>query len=166
MGRRDDATSDWIAQLYDRHAAGLYRYALMVLANREEAADAVHQVFTRLIDGRSDRPEAEQNYLKRAVRNECFSILRGRQRERVLVDSQPLLDVVHAADDRIDDRLMIERALRELPPEQREVVHLKIFEGMTFQDIADLCDESISTIASRYRYAIEKMRILLNVSDE
>jgi RNA polymerase sigma-70 factor (ECF subfamily) len=75
------------------------------------------------------------------------------------------LDALLAADDRIDERLAIERALRELPPEQREVVHLKIFEGMTFQDIANLCDESINTIASRYRYAIEKMRTLLSAGD-
>jgi RNA polymerase sigma-70 factor (ECF subfamily) len=60
---------------------------------------------------------------------------------------------------------MIERALCQLPPERREVVHLKIFEGMTFQDIADLCDESINTVASRYRYAIEKMRALMNAGD-
>ena len=166
MRRRKDATSDWIAQLYDRHAAGLYRYALMVLADREDAADAVHQVFARLAGGQRDRPEAEQNYLKRAVRNECFSMLRSRRRHDPSVDPQPLLDGVHAADDRIDERLTIERALRVLPPEQREVVHLKVFEGMTFQDIADLCDESINTIASRYRYAIEKMRVLLNDSDE
>ena len=45
-----------------------------------------------------------------------------------------------------------------LPAEQREVVHLKVFEGMTFQEIADLCGESINTVASRYRYAIEKLR--------
>ena len=165
MTRQGDEHSDWIALLYDRHAVGLYRYALMVLADPEEAADAVHQVFARLISGQRDRPEAEQNYLKRAVRNECFSMLRSRRRHGPLIDSQRLLDGVHAADDRIDERLMIERALRQLPPEQREVVHLKIFEGMTFQDIADLCDESINTIASRYRYAIEKMRVLLSAGD-
>jgi len=40
-------------------------------------------------------------------------------------------------------------------------VHLKAFEGMTFEEIAALTDESINTIASRYRYAIEKLRASL-----
>jgi RNA polymerase sigma-70 factor (ECF subfamily) len=48
--------------------------------------------------------------------------------------------------------------MRSLPPEQREVVHLKVFEGLTFQEIADLAGESINTVASRYRYALEKLR--------
>jgi len=52
-------------------------------------------------------------------------------------------------------------ALRELPADQREVVHLKAFEGMTFQEIADLTNESVNTIASRYRYAVEKLRARL-----
>jgi RNA polymerase sigma-70 factor (ECF subfamily) len=60
-----------------------------------------------------------------------------------------------------DLRIAIERALRALPPEQREVVHLKAFDGMTFQEIADATGESINTIASRYRYAMEKMRAQL-----
>jgi len=57
----------------------------------------------------------------------------------------------------------IERALLALPAEQREVVHLKIYEGMTLQEIADATGESINTVASRYRYAIEKMRAHLHV---
>ena len=54
-----------------------------------------------------------------------------------------------------------ERALRELPPDQREVVHLKAFEGMTFDEIAAFTNESINTVASRYRYAFEKLRASL-----
>jgi RNA polymerase sigma-70 factor (ECF subfamily) len=57
--------------------------------------------------------------------------------------------------------MVIEEALRTLPPEQREVIHLKLFEGMTFQEIAVITEESINTIASRYRYAIDKLRPLL-----
>ncbi len=48
-------------------------------------------------------------------------------------------------------------AVSQLPPEQAEVVVLKIWEGFTFAEIADLIGESPNTAASRYRYALEKL---------
>jgi RNA polymerase sigma-70 factor (ECF subfamily) len=49
-------------------------------------------------------------------------------------------------------------ALGELPEEQRAVVHLKLWEGLTFEEIADALDISPNTAASRYRYALDKLR--------
>jgi RNA polymerase sigma-70 factor (ECF subfamily) len=56
---------------------------------------------------------------------------------------------------------MLEQAIRDLPPEQREVLHLKAFEGLTFQEVARITAESIDTVGSRYRYALEKLRAVL-----
>jgi RNA polymerase sigma-70 factor (ECF subfamily) len=160
MRRRpaDDGSIDWIGRLYDRFAGGLYRYALMILADPDGAADAVQHVFVAVLSGTGADMEYEERYLRRAVRNECFSLLRQRKRSKFTAVDPPLLEAVAANVDRPDERLALEQALRALPPEQREVVHLKIFEGWTFQEIANLSGDSINTVASRYRYAIEKMR--------
>ena len=160
--RQPNGTREWLGDLYDCHAAALYRYAVMILADREAAADAVQQVFARLAGRSRDRPEIQGNYLKRAIRNECFSMLRARRRKRHAADSQEILEALSAPDDAPDERLAIQRALLRLPPDQREVVHLKVFEGLTLQEIAVFTGDSINTIASRYRYALEKMRTLLN----
>jgi RNA polymerase sigma-70 factor (ECF subfamily) len=159
--RRPHGTREWLGDLYDRHAAALYRYAVMILADREAAADAVQQVFTRLVD-RRDRPQIEANYLRRAIRNECFSMLRARRRASQAADSHDILEAISAPNDVPEERLAIQAALLALPADQREVVHLKMFEGLTFQEIAELTGESINTIASRYRYALEKMRAQFN----
>ena len=45
--------------------------------------------------------------------------------------------------------------------EQREVVHLHVFEGLTFQEVADAVGASINTVAGRYRYALAHMRAVL-----
>jgi len=137
----------------------LYRYALMVLADPAAAADVVQAVFVALLR-HGIYPDSGERYLRRAVRNECFSALR-RRRHDLLADATPILEAVEADRDCPDERLALERALRALPPEQREVVHLKVFEGMTFQEIADMTGESINTASSRYRYAIEKLRVHL-----
>ncbi len=162
MKRRSSGggAADWIGGLYDRHAAGLYRYAVMILANPSAAADAVHDVFVAVLRRRHDvELDRGEHYLRRAVRNECYSVLRHRRLAEPPLDT-PLIEAIDPAVD-ADVRLAIEQAIRELPPEQREVVHLKMFEGMTFQEIADVTGESINTIASRHRYAMEKLRAQL-----
>jgi RNA polymerase sigma-70 factor (ECF subfamily) len=160
MNRRPsgEPSDDWAGRLYDRFAAGLYRHALMILANREEAADAVQQVFAAILRrGRRDF-DCDEAYLQRAVRNESYTILRKRQRDMTRAGEASLLEGVAAGEERPDERLATEQAIRALPPEQREVIHLKVFSGMTFQEIATMTGDSINTVASRYRYAIEKLR--------
>jgi RNA polymerase sigma-70 factor (ECF subfamily) len=49
-------------------------------------------------------------------------------------------------------------ALSELPEEQRAVLHLKLWEGLTFEEIAAALDISPNTAASRYRYGLDKLR--------
>lgn len=154
----DSSPADRIGRLYDRHAAGLYRHALMILAEPAAAADAVQQVFLAVLRTGGDDVASAEHYLRRAVRNECFSMLRRRRRSPVTAVDAPLLEAIAGETERPEERLALERALRTLPPEQREVVHLKAFEGLTFQEIATLTTESINTVASRYRYAMEKLR--------
>ena len=45
---------------------------------------------------------------------------------------------------------------------QREVVHLHVFDGLTFREIAEASGASINTVAARYRYALAKLRVLLD----
>lgn len=144
-----------VGRLYDCYGASLYRYAVMLLADRVAAEDAVHQVFAALL-GLRGRMDNEGHYLRRAVRNECYSMLRRRRRD--VADRAPLLEVGPMAVDAPEERMMVERAIRELPPDQREVVHLHVFEGLTFREIADLSELSINTVAARYRYALARMK--------
>ena len=67
-----------IGRLYDQCGASLYRYALMILADPAAAADAVHDVFVAVMR-RGVALENPEHYLRRAVRNECYSVLRGRK---------------------------------------------------------------------------------------
>ena len=55
-------------------------------------------------------------------------------------------------------RAELSDALAELPPDQRAVVHLKLWEGLTFEAIAETLDLPPNTAASRYRYGLDKLR--------
>ena len=158
---RDDARS-LVGRLYDTYGAALYRYALLLLADTAAAEDAVHQVFTAILR-HPPRFEEELHYLRRAVRNECYSALRRQQRHGERPGAGAILEpVVQAAPH--DERIAVERALRDLPPEQREVIALHVFEGLTFQEIADAAGLSINTVTARYRYALGKLRRMLTPS--
>ncbi len=158
----------WIARTYDEHGTMLYRHALMIVGDTAVAEDAVHQVFVKLLANVAPQDDVRSAvaYLRQAVRNECYSWLRARQRDA----SEPepgggaLLEPARPAPQ--DDRLMLEQALRTLPPEQREVVHLKVFEGLTFKQIGVVAGVSPNTVASRYRYAIDQLAAQLGLVGE
>jgi len=154
---RDDARS-LVGRLYDTYGAALYRYAVLLLADPVVAEDAVHQVFTAILR-QPPRFDDEARYLRRAVRNECYSQLRRRQRQSEAFSGVLVEPVVESVAP--EERIALERAIRDLSPEQREVIYWHVFEGLTFQEIADAADESINTVAARYRYALAKLRQIL-----
>ena len=147
-----------VAGLYAEHGAGLYRYALMILADGADAEDAIHQVFAALVSDRAAPPETPREYLRTAVRNAAYSLLRHR---RVVRDAEQILLQPASADCSPAERLALADALQTLSPEQREAVHLHVYEGLTFKEAAAATGESINTVAARYRYALEKLRKVL-----
>jgi RNA polymerase sigma-70 factor, ECF subfamily len=153
-------------RLYDAYGASLYRYALMILASREGAEDVIQQVFAALLYARRRRIDDEERYLRRAVRNACYSALRHQKVRRGRNADDTLLEVAAEAPAvSEEDRIALAEAIRELPPDQREVIHLHIFEGRTFKDVAEMTGEPLNTIASRYRYALEKLKATLTPSE-
>lgn len=161
MNQRPSGEGQSLAgRLYDSYGASLYRYAVMLLMDPSAAEDAVQQVFAALVKrGDSPRLDNEAHYLRRAIRNECYSFRRRRKLALFGSDSAFLEQVEEAASEvSPEERLTLERAIRNLPMEQRDVLHLHVFEGLTLREVADGSGESINTIASRYRYAIGKLR--------
>ena len=152
-----------LATLFDQHGARLYRYAHVLLADAGAAEDAVQEAFCQLARaGRRDPALLNVGYLTTIVRNECFSALRRRRRQPAVPG--PLLEP-QAPGTSEEERLLLESAMRALPPDQREVVYLKVFEGLTFHEIGERCGVSLNTAASRYRYALTALRASLEIGE-
>lgn len=156
-----------LAALYDAHGAALYGYLLVLLGSPEEAEDALQELFAKLLSkGRKlARLRNAEAYLFRAARNEAFSRLRRRNvRERgqdVLNETARLLDAIPGDEVSPEEVERVNSAIQQLPPEQREVIVLKFFHGMTFNEIGKVAGTSPNTAASRYRYALDKLKLLL-----
>jgi len=120
--RPRETASERAERLYGGLGADLYRYAVMLLADPASAEDAIQQVFAALLRHSGDL-QNDAHYMRRAVRNECYSMLRGGVRRKE-EPGRPLLDALASEGVNHAERLALEDAIRELPAEQREVAHL------------------------------------------
>jgi len=155
-----------LEEAYDTYAHPLFRYALALVGSADDAEDAVQEVFLRLArePGRLRNIESMKAYMFAATRNAAWSLLRKRKRRNELVE-ELCADFIAGSGYR-EEELPVEaevlcRALAGLAVEQREVLVLKVFEGLTFREIAETARAPIATITSRYRYGIEKLRRVL-----
>lgn len=156
---RTDTSEAILEELYDQYARALFRYAVSLLGSTEDAEDAVQEVFVRVAreHKRLRKVKNTKAYLFAATRNAAYTALRSRHRKDKL--HQVMREQFAAEPARRQSQSEpLGGAFAELPTEQREVLALKAFDGMTFKEIAQLVGASINTIASRYRYGIEKLR--------
>jgi len=146
--------------LFDLTSQRLVRYAATITRNQHDAEDAVQATLVLVAKSLRKICQAKQPwpYLLRMVRNEALLIARRKQRWTL---SGNLADL---STHRLVDEVEMEEtfravwsALRGLPTEQAEVVVLKIWETMTFAQIAEVLELSPDTVASRYRYAMKKL---------
>jgi len=153
LDRRD------VERLYAEHAALLTGYACSLTGDRSAAEDVVHQVFARLLRGDIVVRQRPLTYLCQAVRNAVLNERRTRSREVALdengaswLEAPPSLE---------ETALAIEAALRRLPEEQREVIVLKVWGRLSFEEVGEAVGAPANTAASRYRYGLSKLRELL-----
>jgi len=146
--------------LFDLTSHRLVRFATALTRHQHDAEDAVQTALVRLAvePGLLRKVACPWAYLLRMVRNEALVIARRKQR---CVTVENLGDLVtHCRVDeaeREESHRAVWSALRTLPPEQAEVVVLKIWEQMTFAQIGEVLETSPNTVASRYQYAMTKL---------
>ena len=154
-----DAHGDWEAWL-DRHAAALVLFARQWVASQADAEDVVQEAFIRFWRSRAKAADPAA-YLYACVRNGARqwqrSGMRRSQREEAAArpEEEPLFTGTLEQDER---RVLIAAALGNLPEGQREVLVMKIWGGLSFPQIALALAIPANTAASRYRYALTKLR--------
>jgi RNA polymerase sigma-70 factor, ECF subfamily len=148
-------TKESVKALYEKHGAALAAYGCCCGLDFASAEDVVQQVFLRLLEGTARSVQSPLAYLYRAVRNGALNYRRDRRREMELPEGEVWF--AHATADRAEV-LSLQNALRELPEEQRDTVFLRVWSGLALQEIAEATDIPLNTVASRYRYALDKLR--------
>jgi RNA polymerase sigma-70 factor (ECF subfamily) len=153
-----------VERLYDEHAQALFAFLLGLTRHEADTRDLLQEVFVKV----ARRPQLlagvrdERAFLIRLAHNLLIDLsrrrgARERSHERVAAEVIDLFALAPEADQRTFGEALA-AALGELPPEQRAVVHLKLWEGFTFEAIGEALGISANTAASRYRYGVDKLR--------
>ncbi len=154
-----------LRQIWDDHARAVYAFLLKLTRSEPDARDFLQDIFHRLAkqpDLIANLNGAARPYLLRFARNVVVDQARRNQvRDRILgsIEAQRRHEYAPAEDpDAALLRGSLARGLAQLPEGQREVVHARLWQGHTFDEIARESGLSINTVASRYRYGVDKMR--------
>ncbi len=158
-----------------RHKDRVYRFALYMLGNREDAEDVVQDVFVRLWRQRPPQQiRSWEGWLMRVTHNLCVDRLRRRQFEqrrmmplehvanpdslmtRVPVNPDPATEV-----ERNDVRRYLLQAIRRLPDPLRAAVLLREIEGMHYQEIADAMQVPLHSVKAYLHRARKQLRTVL-----
>ncbi len=145
-------------QIYRTFADRLVQYAVHSFRlSAEESEDAVHEALLPWVQNPLKMREVKnlKAYLYASLRNACLK--RTGQARRGLMPE----DMAAAEGPDVHLQADVASALSRLPEDQRETVYLKIWGDLTFAEIAELQNVNLQTVASRYRYALAKLKEIL-----
>jgi RNA polymerase sigma-70 factor (ECF subfamily) len=149
--------------LVERYHALLFNVALRILGDREEAADATQNTFLKVYEHLGDYDSAHRffSWTYRILRNDCLNSLRQRRQQEPVPVELPVEDIPVDAVDVRERRRMIQAALLALPVEQREVVVLRHFAEMSYEEMSVALRVPAKTVKSRLHAARGRLVQLL-----
>ena len=164
-----------MSQLIERHSRRVRDYINMMVKDRDLADDIFQETFikaVRVIDeGRYTDNGKFLSWILRIAHNQVIDYFRAQRQDKSVSESEAgydMLGTLRFAERTVEDAMVSEqierdvRALIELlPPEQREVVMMRYFSGLSFKDIAEQTDVSINTALGRMRYALINLRRMI-----
>lgn len=161
--RRDDNTA--FSLLFVKYYNDLLLYCYSFIANREEAEDIIQNVFLKLWDERSSVyiDKSVRQYLLRAVRNDCYDIIRHRKIRETY--SAYICQSAKASDWDSENYIFLSEcerlvagALNKMDPKSREAFCLNRFEKKKYREIAALLNVSVRTVEVRISKALSFMK--------
>ena len=168
-----------ISQLIDRHSNRVRDYIRMMVKDHDLADDILQETFIKAVqvidDGRYADTGKFLSWMLRIAHNKVIDYFRSQKSAKTVNESESgynVLGTLRFADSSVEDRLISEqialdvrRLVDHLPQEQREVVMLRYYSGLRFQEIAEQTNVSINTALGRMRYALINLRKMIKDND-
>ena len=164
-----------ISQLLERHTRRVRDYVRMMVKDYDVADDLTQEVLIKVVkvldEGRYTDKGRFLPWMLRIAHNKVLDYFRAQKQVKTVSESNAGFDILGSknfAEASIEDRLVSEQQAEEvrqlielLPAEQREVVRMRYYEGLSFKEIAEHTGVSINTALGRMRYALINMRQII-----
>ena len=164
-----------ISQLIERHSRRVRDYIQMMVKDGDVADDILQETFikaVRVIDeGRYTDNGRFLSWILRIAHNQVIDHFRAQKQNRQLNEAEAGYDVLgtlRLAERTVEDEIVCEqiasdvrRMVELLPDEQREVVMMRYYSGLSFKEIAEQTGVSINTALGRMRYALINLRKMI-----
>ena len=164
-----------IEVLINRHRSKVYTYILLTIKNQQLAEDLFQETFIKVIQSlRSGKYKDNGKFLSWVIRiahNLVIDHFRKEKQMNAISNDDSEVDLFNSkklSDSNIEELIIdgqikseIRNLINELPDDQREVVLLRHYGGLSFKEIADQTDVSINTALGRMRYALINLRKLI-----
>lgn len=150
---------DAFRYLVERYQTEAMGHALAILADREDALDAVQDAFFDAYQalGRFDMSRQFYPWFYTILRNRCFKLL-VRRRKNVGLSIDDALILAPVSEVTAEDRLALEHALLELSAAERELLTLKHLDGLSYDELAERLEIPRGTVMSRLFHARKRLR--------
>jgi RNA polymerase sigma-70 factor (ECF subfamily) len=161
--------------LIERHQNRLYSYIFLLVKDKQLADDIFQDTYVKVINtlkrGSYNDEGKFIQWVMRIAHNLVIDHFRKSKKVPTVDNSNSdfdVFDTVKFTDPSIEEKLVVDqihtdvrKLLEFLPEEQREVLYLRCYSGLSFKDIAEQTDVSINTALGRMRYAIINMRKII-----
>lgn len=149
------------SELYDRHSQRVYAYCKRFLGNKEEAQDVFQETFVKFYQSAEGDREMTNvpAFILRIARNLCVN---SKKRDKPLISFEEFMVV--NSDDKQDKKELInliQMAMEILPNDYKEVFILREYEGLSYHEIAEITDLSLTNVKVRIHRAKQKVREIL-----
>lgn len=164
-----------ISQLIERHRRRVTDYIRMMVKDRDVADDIFQETFIKVVRFLDEKRYTDNgkflSWVLRIAHNQVIDHFRQNRQQNKITETEAGYDILNSrrfSDSPIEDKIVseqIETDLRRLvdylPEEQRRVVEMRYFSGMSFKEIAEQTDVSINTALGRMRYALINLRKMI-----
>jgi RNA polymerase sigma-70 factor (ECF subfamily) len=164
MNMDESRRAEWVRAVVDRFSGPLTRYAQLITGDLEQARDVVQDTFIRFCD---EKPERVDPYLAQwlftVCRNRALDVQRKQSRMKPLseveMNSQASLDLSPSAQaERRETDSEVLGHLARLPRNQQEVVRLKFQNGLSYREISEITQLSVSNVGFLMHTALKTLR--------
>ncbi len=184
VGRLAAGDSGAFDEIFERYHQQIYNFVKKQVADAESVEDLVQEVFLRVYKS-SKNFDVEKKFSswiykialnevkrfwKRSASRQTFSLNTPLGDEGGDTERADLLEDQRVTPDVMTETELFSKNLRHLidrlPEKQRMVVMLKVYQDLTFEEIAEICECPLSTVLSRMRYAVNKLRRWLGIEEQ